>query len=84
MKELTSLKSDLADYFCENAEKFKLEELLQTLATFCEQLQKAIKVGSQKCTVNLRNIVVMVLLKCFAVRFGEVICYFKIRQILSH
>ena len=51
IKEVLALKQEIAIYFCENPEKFKLEDLLQTLAVFCDQLQKAVKVNSVSTTL---------------------------------
>jgi hypothetical protein len=41
LKQLSQLKQDLADYFCEDESKFKLEDLLQIFKTFCNHLDKA-------------------------------------------
>ncbi len=41
LKQLSQLKQDLAEYFCEDESKFKLEDLLGIFKTFCNHLDKA-------------------------------------------
>lgn len=41
LKQLSQLTQDLAEYFCEDESKFKLEELLVIFKTFCNHLDKA-------------------------------------------
>ncbi|XP_028397616.1 inverted formin-2-like [Dendronephthya gigantea] len=41
LKRLSKLKQDLAEYFCEDESKFKLEDLLVIFKTFCDHLDKA-------------------------------------------
>ena len=45
LKRLSQLKQDLAEYFCEDESKFKLEDLLLIFKTFCNHLDKAKEVG---------------------------------------
>lgn len=41
LKRLNQLRKDLAEYFCEDESKFKLEDLLQIFTIFCNHLDKA-------------------------------------------
>ena len=41
LKQLNQLRQDLAEYFCEDESKFKLEDLLEIFKTFCNHLHKA-------------------------------------------
>ncbi|XP_063414450.1 formin-J-like isoform X4 [Mytilus trossulus] len=42
LKDIESLKLELADFFCEDSSSFKLEECFSVLNTFCTRFKKAI------------------------------------------
>ena len=44
LKDVESLRLELADYFCEDTATFKLEECFKTVQTFIERFQKSITV----------------------------------------
>ena len=41
LKDMESLRLELADFFCEDVKTFKLEECFKILQTFCERFTKA-------------------------------------------
>ena len=41
LKDMESLRLELADFFCEDEKTFKLEECFKTLQTFCDRFNKA-------------------------------------------
>ncbi|KAK3100755.1 hypothetical protein FSP39_024772 [Pinctada imbricata] len=43
LKDVESLRLELADFFCEDPKTFKLEEAFKTLQTFCDRFKKAIE-----------------------------------------
>ena len=43
------LRGELAEYFCEDATTFKLEECILTFKIFCEKFKKAITVSVILC-----------------------------------
>lgn len=45
LKDIESLKLELADFFCEDPGSFKLEECFNVLNTFCSRFKKAISVS---------------------------------------
>lgn len=45
LKDIESLKLELADFFCEDPSSFKLEECFSVLNTFCIRFKKAITVS---------------------------------------
>ena len=49
LKDIDSLKLELADFFCEDASSFKLEECFNVLNTFCARFKKAISVSFHIC-----------------------------------
>ena len=51
LKQLSQLKQDLVEYFCEDENKFKLEDLLGIFKTFCNHLDKAKEV----CYIAVNN-----------------------------
>ena len=42
MEELKQTKIDLAEFFCEDASAFKLEECYKSLASFCSKFKQAV------------------------------------------
>ena len=42
--EMEGIRVELAEYFCEDTNTFKLEECLKTFNTFCQKFKKAIQV----------------------------------------
>lgn len=44
LKDIESLRCELADFFCEDVKTFKLEEAFRTMQTFCDRLRKAMEV----------------------------------------
>lgn len=45
LQELQSVSDSVADYFCENPEKFKLEECCSIFHSFCEKFMRAMQVS---------------------------------------
>jgi len=41
LKDVESLRLELADFFCEEENTFKLEDCFRTLQTFCDRFNKA-------------------------------------------
>ncbi|CAH1778221.1 unnamed protein product [Owenia fusiformis] len=48
ISEINSLTSHLADHFCENQTKFKLEECFKTFKTFCDKIKQCKKENLQR------------------------------------
>ncbi|XP_062577150.1 formin-J-like isoform X1 [Saccostrea cucullata] len=48
LKDIESLRHELADFFCEDIKTFKLEEAFRTMQTFCERFKKAIEENKQR------------------------------------
>ena len=46
LEYVEKLRNDLAEYFCEDASTFKLEECITTFKVFCEKFKKAITVSA--------------------------------------
>lgn len=46
LKDMESLRLELADFFCEEDKSFKLEECFKILQTFCDRFSKAILVSN--------------------------------------
>lgn len=46
LKDMESLRLELADFFCEEEKSFKLEECFRILQTFCDRFNKAKSVSS--------------------------------------
>ena len=48
LEELEDLRMVLADYFCEDASTFKLEDTIKIFHTFCEKFKKALDENKQR------------------------------------
>jgi hypothetical protein len=44
-REMNDLRRELAVYFCEDEESFRLDECISIFNTFCQKFLKAIEVG---------------------------------------
>lgn len=44
LKTIDSLTNKIVKYFCENEKSFKLDECIENLNTFCENIQRCKKV----------------------------------------
>ena len=53
LKDMESLRMELADFFCEDEKSFRLEECFKTLQTFCERFTKAKTVGIARFIIAL-------------------------------
>ncbi len=45
LQELQSVSDSVAEYFCEDPNKFKLEECCSIFNSFCEKFMRAMQVG---------------------------------------
>ncbi|XP_071126206.1 inverted formin-2-like isoform X2 [Mytilus edulis] len=48
MKKISDLSKKLASHYCENEKSFKVEELVETLKTFCSKVQQCQKENEQR------------------------------------
>lgn len=53
LKDMESLRLELADFFCEDLKSFKLEECFKILQTFCERFSKAKLVSIISSSIQL-------------------------------
>lgn len=58
MKKISDLSKKLASHYCENEKSFKVEELVETLKTFCSKVQQC-----QKVVYTLLSLIVLRLIK---------------------
>lgn len=52
---INELTKKVAEYFCEDEKKLKLQEILNLFKTFCDQLNKAKKVEYRPCSNQIRT-----------------------------
>lgn len=48
MKEVESVRQQLAEFFCEDPNTFKLEECFKTFQTFCEKFKQAVNENERR------------------------------------
>ena len=46
--EIDTLKLELADYFCEDGDSFKLEDCFKIFYTFCSRFRKALEENTER------------------------------------
>lgn len=56
LKDIDSLRLELADFFCEEPATFKLEDSFKTLQNFCDRFKKAIQVSIDNRTVGVTRV----------------------------
>ena len=52
MKQVETLRVELAAYYCDEESSFLLDDAFNVIRTFCDKLQKAIKVLASNHTLN--------------------------------
>jgi len=62
MREVDSLRLELAAYYCDDEATFQLDDAYRIIRTFCDKLQKAVKVSgmSNVYIISLRQCDLMV------------------------
>ncbi len=53
MKQIESLRLDLARHFCEDKTSFKIDDCISTFNAFCQKFLRAVEVGQFHCVCRL-------------------------------
>ena len=75
--EMEEIRLELAEYFCEERNTFKLEECIKIFNMFCQKFKKAIQVRT--CLVSI----VVIMLMYLAIYITLLLCCLVLNMLLN-